>query len=101
MTRYVSFCRDYGGQWTFKVLVQNSPRYTRRDYKELFGILWAHVVAGNPGVYADIYRCTKGKIPVRVLTVEVFTSPSLEFFPALISDVLIDGTLVRRIMLAE
>lgn len=103
MTKYVSFCTTLGAYNAYKIMCQNTPRYTRREYKELLGILWAQAVTviDNPGVYAVVYRCAEGKTPVPAFTVSIFTTQSLEMFPALTIEVLINGEVVRRIVLEE
>lgn len=99
MVKYVSFCRDYGESWAHMVLVQNTPFYTRRDYKEVLGIMMPRVVSGVTGTYAEVFRVKEGTIPVRVLRVDVVSSR--EWFPTITTEVYINDRLARSFYIAE
>lgn len=111
MVMYFSFCRGYGEPKAFMVVVQNTPLFTRRDYKEVLHYIRAHVDQVNcKGAFAEVYRAEDGKGAVRVLTLDFSISYRFQlveqvdsFFglPVLVAETCINDTRVRSWTVAE
>lgn len=99
MTKYVSFCTTSGAYNAYKIMCQNVPRYTRREYKELLGMMIPRVISGARGVYALVFRVKDNGTPVRVFRVDIVSSP--EWYPTIMTEVYINDKLVRTFYFAE